>query len=1053
MYRIQQVGLALVAAAVLALCAVPAQAQNITTGTLTGVVMDAQKAVLPGATVLATHVPTGTTYEAVTQTDGRFTMLAVRVGGPYSVKASLPGFKVQEQSGVEVGLGESRAVEFVLPLESVQETVNVVAEAQIIDTSRAGAAANVGAQALEALPTISRSINDFARTSPFFNTNTDSATGGEMVSVAGRSNRYNNMQIDGAVNNDVFGLASTGTPGGQTGTQPISLDAIQEIALVVSPYDVKQGGFSGGGINAITKSGSNNLHGTAYLFGRSQKFVGSLPSVITPAKPTPTDTKVGAFSDKQTGFTLGGPIVKNKAFYFGNVDWARKSTPVGYSIDGSSGQTWGNQSTVQQALDIARSKYGYDAGGLGEFSTPNNSNKIFVRGDFNLSPRHQLTVRTNWVDALADIGSQSATVYKTPSNFYHMTDQMLSNVAQLNSTFGTVFNEFRVTYSRERNKRGGQPGYSDFPEVRVDMPDGTYIYMGTEYSSQANRLNQDILSITDDLTMVKGSHTISVGTHNEFYQFYNLFIQYLYGGYRFSNVTNFQNGFAQSFNHNFSNTSNPEEAADFPVRQFGFYAGDKWRAKSNLTLTYGVRMDLPRFPEKPHANPIAVSTFGYSTDVVPTPTMWSPRAGFNWDLSNGGGRRQVRGGVGLFTGRTPYVWLSNQYSNTGVDFTSLSVTYSSSLQLPFVADPYNQPTSVTGGTTGRQTINVINPDYKYPEIVRSNLGFDHQLPFWGLYGTAELVYSWATQDILYQNINYVPTGTTLPDGRLTFKKYDTTLNDVMLLGNSSDGTSWSLSYKVDKPFRKGFSASASYLYGRSYARNDGTSSVARSNWTNNPAGYDTNNPPLTRSNYDPGSRINLSATVPIPLFKGLRSSLSVYYNGQQGRPYSLGFSSDANSDSITGNDLLYVPRSADDVVVYSSVAGQTATWDVLNAFIQGSAAKDYAGQIMPRNGGRSPWFNQMDLRYAVIVPMKGKTRLELTADVTNFLNLLNKDWGWQYFGSFGSTNLIGYGGIDAATGKMRYNLATLMGSSYYGIFTRSDLRSRWQAQFGARLRF
>ncbi len=1030
----------------------PASAQNITTGTLTGAVMDAQKGVLPGATVIAIHQPTGTSYEAVTQADGRFNMIAVRVGGPYTVTAEMAGFKKQEQTGVEVGLGESRSVDFTLALETVQETVNVVATAQVIDTSRAGAAANVGAQALEALPTISRSLNDFARTSPYFNTNTDSATGGEMVSVAGRSNRYNNMQIDGAVNNDVFGLASTGTPGGQTGTQPVSLDAIQEIQLLVSPYDVRSGGFSGGGINAITKSGSNSLHGSAYLFGRNQKWVGTIPSVVTPAKPTTTDTKIGAFSDKQYGASLGGPIVKNTAFFFSNVDWARKTTPVGYSLDGSSGQAWGNLATVQQVLDIAKSKYGYDAGGLGEFSNPNNSNKFFVRGDFNLSSRHQLTLRTNYVDALADIGSQSSFTYKMPTNFYHMTDKMLSNVGQLNSTFGKLFNELRVTYSRERNKRGGQPGIKDFPEVRVDMPDGNYIYFGSEYSSQANALNQDIVEVTDDLTFVTGNHTVSVGTHNEFYKFYNLFIQYLYGGYRFNSVANFQNGIAQAYNHNFSNTSDPQEAARFPVYQFGLYAGDKWRARNNLTVTYGVRVDMPRFPDKPHANPLSVADFGYRTDSMPAPLMWAPRAGFNWDLSNGGSRRQIRGGVGLFSGRTPFVWLSNQYSNTGVDYTSLSVSYSAANTIPFVADPINQPVTVTGGATGRQTINVVDPKYKFPAIVRGNLAFDHELPFLGLIGTGEVIYTKAVEDIAYQNINYVPLS-TLPDGRTTFKKFDSNLNDVMLLKNSTDGKSWSVSYKIEKPFRRGFAWSASYLYGRAYARNDGTSSVARSNWTNNPGGLNTNDPPLTRSNYDPGSRVNVSATIPIPLFKGLRSTASFFYNGQQGRPYSLGFNGDANTDSITSNDLLYIPASSSDVVVYSSVTGQTATWDILDAFLQGSSAKDWRGKIIERNAGRSPWQNQVDFRYAVTIPMPRKARVELTADVFNLLNLLNKDWGWQYYGSFGQNSLIGYGGLDAATGKMRYNLSTIMGTTYAGLFTRADLRSRWQAQFGVRFRF
>ncbi|MEI6666878.1 MAG: carboxypeptidase regulatory-like domain-containing protein [Acidobacteriota bacterium] len=1064
--------------ALMALCAVmagvqTASAQNVTTGTLVGVVMDTQKAVLPGATVIAVHGPTGTIYEAVTQADGRFTFLAVRVGGPYKVTATMSGFKPQDQDGIQVALGESHQVEFVLALQTVQESVTVVAVAQNIDTTRAGTGSNIATQTIEALPSISRSINDFARTSPFVNISQAASGNDQEVSVAGRPNRYNNMLIDGAVNNDVFGLSSTGTPGGQTGTQPVSLDVIQEIQVLVSPYDVRQGGFSGGGINAITKSGSNALHGTGYYFGRNQKFMGTIPGVPTNGNASPADSIVGAFSDKQFGASLGGPIAKNKAFFFGNVDWARKLTPVGYSLDGSSGSLWNNNlADVQSVLSTLQSVYKYNPGGVGEVSRPNNSDKIFLRTDFNLSPSNQLVARVNYVNAAASIGSSSASGYNMPDHYYYMTDKMLSSVGQLNTTFGSsMFNELRVTYQRERNIRGGQPGNPAFPEVQIYMPGSTsnYIYVGTEYSSHANKLNQDIIEFTDDLTLVTGNHTLSIGTHNEFYKFYNLFIQNAYGAYRFSSIANFQAGFAQSFAHYYSNTSNPDEAAQFSVQQFGFYAGDKWRPASNLTITYGARVDLPRFPDKPLANPIPVADFGYATDVVPSPAMWSPRAGFNWDLSGGGARRsQIRGGFGLFSGRTPYVWLSNQYGNTGVQFTNLSTSYTTTNQIPFIADPANQPTTVTGGTSGRQTINVIDPNYSYPSIVRANIAVDRDLGFLGLVGTAELLYSKTVKDIYYQNLNMKATGVQ-PDGRLQYNgtgtvpvgtawsfgqqtlRPDPNLNNVLLLTNSNQGNSWSMAFKVERPFKKGFHASASYLYGRAYSTVDGTSSVANSNFTGTPIGVDANHPALSLSNYSPGSRLNLSATVPVPLWGGVRSSLSFFYNGQQGRPYDLRYNQDANGDSATGNDLLFIPANA------SQVLFTGGTIDNLNAWLQKfPGATDYTGKIIARNALRAPWSNSVDLRYAVTISTPGRTKVELTADVLNFLNLLNKKWGWQWWGPFPSSGqAIGYS-IDQATGLLKYNVTTLTAASsnqYGNVLSRDDLRSRWQAQFGVRFRF
>jgi hypothetical protein len=1041
------------AALLLAAWAQPGYGQNLTSGTLTGVVTDAQKGVLPGATVTAVHTPTGTTYEAVTQADGHFTMLAVRVGGPYTVKVSMAGFKPQEQTAIQVGLGESRDVAFTLALEAVTETVTVTAEAQVIDTSRAGTASNIAPQTIEALPTISRGINDFARTSPFFNVSVAAAGDSDAtLSVAGRNNRYNNMQIDGAVNNDVFGLAASGTPGGQTGTQPVSLDAIQEIQLLVSPYDVRQGGFSGGGINAVSKSGSNAFHGGAYFFGRNEKLIGAIPALKTPATPNPDDVKFSSFKDTQLGVSVGGPIVRNKAFFFGNYDRARKDTPLGFSADGSTAQQFGNPTLAQKVAEITKNKYGFDAGGLGDFNKPNYSDKWFGRADFNLSPRHQLTVRSNYVDASVSTGSQSISTYNLPSHFYYMTDKMLSSVAQLNSSFGSAFNELRVTYSRERNKRGGQPGTQDFPEVRVYSDNLTQsVYLGTEYSSQANKLNQDIVQVSDDMTIVKGQHTFSFGTQNEFYKFWNLFIQNAMGSYTFSSLANYDKGIAQGFYHYYSNTSDPSQAASFAVRQFGFYAGDKWRVAPNFTLTYGARVDLPRFPDKPHANAPALAKFGYATDMVPSPTMFSPRVGFNWDLSNGGAKRkQIRGGLGLFAGRTPYVWLSNQYGNTGVDFTNLTAAFSTStpnkFAIPFSADPNSQATTIPGSVAATQTVNMIDPNYKYPEIIRGNIALDHDLGFLGLYGTAEFLFTRNLKDIAYSNVNYIPS-TTLPDGRTVYKKLDATVADAMLLTNTNKGSSYTMVFKVERPFKHGFFASGSYLYGRAKSVNDGTSSVARSNWSNTPVGL-TDDAPLTRSNYDVGSRVNLAVTVPIPMGTRLSSSVSLFYNGQNGRPYSIGFSGDVNGD-VASQDLLYVPASSSEVIVSGG------TWDQLDAFIAADpAASQYRGKIMPRNAARSPWSNQLDFRYALNVPTGGRTKVEITFDVFNLLNLFNKEWGWLETAGFpGFASLVRYNGLDTATGRMKYDISTITSSTFAGTFYRDDLRSRWQAQFGARFRF
>jgi hypothetical protein len=874
--------------------------------------------------------------------------------------------------------------------------------------------------------------------------------------VAGRNNRYNNIQIDGSVNNDVFGIPANGTPGGQTGSQPISLDAIQEIQMVVAPYDVRQGGFSGGGLNAVTKSGTNTYNGTGYWFARNQNLVGTIPGVVTVATPSPADNPFGTFKDQQGGVSFGGPIARNRAFFFGNLDLGRKTTPTGFSVSGNSGQRWNHEAEIAQVLSIFKTVYGYDPGGLDEVATPVDNNKVFLRTDFNLSRRHALTLRVNYIGGTRQTtssGVPSNIVYAMPAAYYVGDERVWTPVGQLNSTFSRVFNEFRVSYNRQRFARTN-PDFPLFPYVRVDFADATNVRLGAENSSHANKLNQDIVEVTNDLTMVKGAHTFTFGTHNEFFHFWNLFIQNLYGNYEFGSVAKLQAGLAQFYTHSFSNTADPQQAAEFSVRQYGFYAGDQWRPRSNLTLTYGVRLDIPQFPDKPRSNPLSIADFGLATDVVPAPKMFSPRVGFNWDTSGGGDTRsQVRGGIGLFTGRTPYVWLSNQYGNTGLDFTTLTANFNNNNNIPFVANPTGQPSTITGAVAtavGLQSLNLIDPDYKFPSVIRTNIAYDRDLGFLGLLGTGEFLYTKNVQEVKYQNLNYVQSG-TLPDGRFTYRKVDAGINDALLLTNTDLGNSWTASFKIERPFRNGFNASGSYMYNRARSINDGTASTAGSNWANNPVRIDTNNPELARSSYEVGSRVNLTAVIPIPLGGGVRSSAAFFYNGQNGRPYVIMFNGDANGDGRTNNDIAFIPSSADQVVVFNG------TYDQLNAFLNGDPASSAnRGTIPPRSAARSPWNNNLDFRYGVNLPTGGRTRVELTMDVFNLLNLLNKDWGWQYFPLFPSSSangLIGYGGIDAATGKERLNLNTITAPTFQGQFQRDDLRSRWQAQWGVRVRF
>jgi hypothetical protein len=542
--------------------------------------------------------------------------------------------------------------------------------------------------------------------------------------------------------------------------------------------------------------------------------------------------------------------------------------------------------------------------------------------------------------------------------------------------------------------------------------------------------------------MIRGSHTYTFGTHNEFFKFRNLFIQNLYGNYEFSSIDKFEAGLAQSYSHGFSQTSDPRQAASFNVYQFGFYVGDQWRVRPNLTLTYGLRWDKPVFPDKPSANPDAVNIYGQRTDIVPTPSSWSPRAGFNWDISGDGERQQLRGGLGLFSGRNPFVYLSNQYVNSGIEFRRLNASFSTSNNLPFSADPDNQPKTI--GSAFTNEIDVIDPNYQFPAIVRGNLAYDRDLPF-GVIGTVEFLFSETVRDVTYSNLNLRQIGTRLdgrPDFGPTASRVNTSYSDVILLRNTDQGYSRQITTQLERRFRGGWFGRGAYTYGRSRTISDTTNSTARSTWLNvyNPGNI--NDPPLAISNYDPGHRVVLSGSYNFDVRKAA-VTLSMYYNGQSGRPYSYVYETDLNRDGGAFNDLLYYPRQ-NEVAFLNGL-----TYQDLTSFLEsGNCHGLAAGEIVKRNSCRLPVVHTLDFRAAVDVPL-GRFRPEFTVDVLNLMNLFDRSQGQVLYVPF---NDITVSTVTEAGGMYTYrlNAAALPGANR---FSRDDLRSRWQAQLGLRLRF
>lgn len=1021
--------------------------QGATTASMTGVINDAGGGGLAGATIVAVHTPSNTQYAASADENGRFNLLNLRVGGPYTITASYIGYQDQRRENVFLALGQTLRLDINLSASAVGlSEVQVVSErGAVINADRTGAATNVSREQIERLPTLNRSLQDFTRLTP-------QASGN---SLGGSNNRYNNITIDGAVNNDVFGVGNTGTPGGPAGTQPISLDAIDQIQVVLAPYDVKLGNFTGGGINAVTRSGTNNWEGSAYAFGRNENTVGKDPI---------TEQETAEFKDYQTGFRIGGPILKDKLFFFLNGEITRRTEPLLFNL-GDPGSIVPAED-VRRLADTLRIKYGYDPGTFGPINRRTESNKIFGRLDWNITDRHQLTLRHNFVDAFDDNITRTNTTFRFGGNAYKFENTTNSTVAELRSRFSeNLSNNLIVGYSRIRDIRT-TPG-ALFPQITIRFlgSGSNTITAGTERSSAFNELDQDIFEFTDNLTIFSGRHTFTVGTHNEFFKFRNLFINNWNGYYQFRSIEDFYAGRPFQIEQMYSaDPANPTPAAEFKAAQLGFYVQDEIDLTENLRVTLGLRTDVPIIPDEPGRNQAVETAFantpyaGLRTDLTPGgQLLWAPRLGFNWDV-RGDKTFQVRGGTGIFTGRVPFVWLANQYTNNGITFSSLQLR-NQTLPNRFQTDISQIRNLGQAATTAE--INLITEDFKIPQTFRTNVAVDYTLPL-GIIATVEGIYSKTMNDIVYRDINLLaPTGNlTGPDQRPLYSsgRVSSAFTNVILLDNTSRGYTYSLTGQLQKNFNNGITTMVAYTYGKSEDVNSGTNSTARSNWQFNQIYWDPNDPELSYSRFDIRHRIIASGGYTVKWLNNFSTSISLFYEGQSGLPFTYLYAGDVNNDGSVANDLIYVPRTFEesgliDLTNSSGAVTRTAAqqWNDLNAFIENDDyLRSRRGTYAARNGARTPWTHRVDLRIAqdIFTNLGGKAHtLQLTFDVFNVGNLLNRDWGRNYFINNSAVELIRF----ESRNQDNRPLFTFANPTT-DVWTTS-FSSRWQGQVGLRYIF
>jgi len=1047
-------------------------AQGVTTSGINGKVIDEQGEALLGATVLLTETSTGTFYGTITDEKGNFHVPNVNVGGPYALKISFVGYHDFEKNNVFLSLGQTQRFNIVLqPSTTTLSTVEIVAKRNdIFDGNRTGAETYIGSDKIKKVPSLSGNLTDFTRLTPQAN------TFGGGISIAGMSNKYNAVFIDGTAANDVFGLAGNGMNGGQTGISAISYETIKQFQISIAPYDVRQSGFAGASINAVTKNGTNKFEGDVYYKMRNEDFAGKNNGNAN----VDTREKLANFSKKTYGVNLGGPIIKNKLFFYLNAEKQKDETPRTANFNDYRGNA--TKADLDNLRQFMMTEYGYETGDYLSNVSSLEGEKFLVRLDWNINKNHKLMARYQYVNAenVSPSTSNSYNIYYGNAGVYFPT-KTHSFALELKSTFGNKFsNNLKVGYTSTLDDRG--PIGGNFPRIEIEDGNGT-IYLGGEPYSSGNQLDQKILTITDNFQIYSGDHTFTIGTHNEFYNIYNMFMRMAFGLYSYDDHSSatgleyFMNGNpADYYNIGYSLIDNirgdgSAAAADFSFYQLGAYVQDDWQVNENFKLTAGLRIDIPVYTRDPQKingfNTTSVNILSQHYDLkgarsgsMPKANiLWSPRIGFNWDV-NGDKTLQVRGGTGIFTSRTPFVWPAGSYTNNGM----VLGNYKAYDQEVFNPDYQTQTTGGTTAPTGQQ-VDLYAENFKNPQMWRTNLAVDFKLPY-DIEATAELIYTKTINNVLWKDVNVkAPWGNTTgtPDNRPLYRTYKNGIlpryGQIMLGDNTSKGYTFTASLQLSKRFSKNLNASLSYTYGSAKSIFDGTSSQNSSHWNylvSSPV--PRNEAEVGISGYDLGHRVVAFISYEKEYLNNLKTGISLYYNGQSGSRISYIYNDYRGyftNEAYKGPQLIYIPRSSDEIIFKGD---QAAQWADLDAYIEGNDyLNSHRGEYAERNGDRLPFNHLLNVKLTqdIFVNVKDrKQTLQFSFDVFNFANLLNKNWGAYYSASNGNIQLIKYERMNKDSNN-QYTIPTFsfnrpLDDKAYNL---SDVSSRWQMMFTLRYIF
>ncbi len=1067
--------------------------QGVTTSSLSGNITDSSGQPLPGASIVAIHVPSGTQYATIADNAGNYRIQNMRIGGPYTVNVSFIGYSTVTYTDVTLKLGETYVQNGQLK-ETTTSLNEVVVTAglrnSILSSERAGTQTNVSSREIVNLPSISRSVLDFTKFTPQAQGN----------SFGGRDGRFNTITVDGAAFNNNFGLSSNPLPGGEA--QPIALDAIEEISVNVAPYDVRMSQFTGASINAVTRSGDNTFKGSVYSYIRPETFTGN----------TVDGNEVAGARSRSSlniGGRVGGPIIKNKLFFFLSGEYGTESIPgVSWrpSTDGVANPDLMISRTLESDMikvrDYLLSTYNYDPGKYKDFDPFNNKNtKFLARLDWNINKDNKLTLRYNDVVGTSD---QTTNANSGPPNlarnsgrissqsmafsnaFYGFKNTVRSITGELNSSFAQkLSNKFLASYTFIQDTRTSNSDL--FPFVDIWVGGDQYMSFGYELFSFNNDVTNKTLSIVDNLTINLDNHTITAGASFDRMFFRNSYIREGTSYYRYGSVDAFINGddpigFGVTYGYN-------GEDAPGAYATFGFasiYAQDEWAVIPKLKLTYGLRLELPMYLDKMVDNPaISALTFadGQTIDVSTWPdpqAVISPRLGFNYDVK-GDRSLQVRGGSGIFTGLLPFVWFTNQPTNSGtiqspeIGWSTTSgaanlvgLNFNPDYKAFIASNPTLFPQSPST-LPNNSAIAMVSKDFKFPQIWRSNLGVDVELP-WSMVFTGEVMFSKDINGVRQENINQTaPTDNMAgPDNRLywltTANKVVSTISNAMVLKNTDEGYQYSLTAQLTKNFSKGLSGMFAYTYTMAKDISANPGSAAYSAYSSNTSVGNLNNPELSFSNFATPHKLIGNVSYRIEYAKMFATTISLVYQGYQTGHWSYIYSNDLNGDGMS-SDLMYVPASATEIN-FGAAAGMTAQeqQDAFWAYVERNEyLNDHKGKYVERYGELQPWIHRFDAKLLQDVftnfGTDRKYTLQFSLDFLNIGNLLNDSWGtytYNPLASYENVRPLSYLTRGTATTEPVYRLNATSVADFEAKTTLSksiSTASTWGCLLGIRLIF